>query len=265
MTNAASCLRKSTADRLDRRLRPAAVRRDQAGAFPPGLRPGAGRAPRRDRRHRRQPGGAELRQHHRGAGAERARPRPRLQRVLRAGRRRHRRRHRGGRARDLAAARPPQQRALSRPRALCPHRRRSTAGATRSASTPSRPACSTATTPASCAPAPRSTSRRRTASPRSTSGWRASAPSSGRTCWRTRRPTRWCWRRAISPACPISPAPPRARRRRSAGTPGKYAITWRARRARPSCNSPRAAICARRSSRPGSSAARTAGRPTTAR
>ena len=38
---------------FDRPLRPAAVRRRRAGAFPPGLRRGAGRASRRDRRNRR--------------------------------------------------------------------------------------------------------------------------------------------------------------------------------------------------------------------
>ena len=53
----------------------------------------------------------------------------------------------------------------------------------------------------------------------------------------------------------------RGARRRPANTPSR----WRARRARASCSSPRAATCARRSSRPGSSAARTAARPTTAR
>ena len=74
-----------------------------------------------------------------------------------------------------------------------------------------------------------------------------------------------CWRRAISPACRISPAPPRARRPRSAATPANTPSRWRARRARASCSSPPAATCARRSSRPGSSAARTAARPTTAR
>ena len=121
---------KSAADRLDRRLRPAAVRRDQAGAFPPGLRPRAGRPPRRDRRDRRQRRAAELRQHHRGAGEERARARPRRQCLLRAGRRRYQRRDRGDRARSLAAARPPQQRALSQSRALCPHCRPLCAGAT---------------------------------------------------------------------------------------------------------------------------------------
>ena len=197
-----------------------------AGAFPPGLRRRAGRAPRRDRRDRRQcrqpPSFDNTIEALESSGRD---ARACRQCLFRAGRRRHRRRHRGGRARHVAAARPPQQRALSQPRALCPHRRPLRAAATRSGSTPSRRACSTATTPASCGPAARSTSRRRTAWPRSTSGWRASAPSSGRTCWPTRNPTRCCWRRAISPACPTSRAPRRARRRRSAAHPGKYAIT----------------------------------------
>ena len=130
---------------------------------------------------------------------------------------------------------------------------------------PSRRACSTATTPVSCARAARWRSRRRTGSRRSTSGWRASAPSSGRTCWPTRKPTRSFSRRAISPACRTSPAPPRARRPRSAATPANMPSRWRARPARPSCSFPRAATCARKSSRPGSSAAKMAARPTTAR
>ena len=57
----------------------------------------------------------------------------------------------------------------------------------------------------------------------------------------------------------------RARRgRRSAGRPANTPLRWRARPARPSCSFPRAATCARRCSRPGSGAARTAARPTTA-
>ncbi len=233
--------------------------------FRPAFDRALGRPPRRDRRHRRQPGGAQLRQHHRGAGEERARPRPRLQRLLRAGRRRHRRRHRGDRARYLAAARPPQQRALSRPRALRPHRR---------ALWPARLARPQCRAGPRARPLPhpfragrrlRSTSRRRIASPPSTSGWRASAPSSGRTCWRTRKPTRLCWRRAISQVCPISPAPPPARRRKSAATPANTPSRWRAPHARAFCNSRRAATYAKKSSRPGSGAARTAAPPTTAR
>ena len=184
--------------------------------------------------------------------------------VLGAGRRRHQRRHRSGRARDVAAARPSFQRHVSEPRALCPHRRRFTRAARRSALTPSRPACSTATTPASCAPAPRWRSRRRSGLRPSTSGWRASALSLPRTCWPTRRLTRSCWRRAISPACPTSRAPPRARRRRSEGHRANSPSRWRAPPARPSCSFRRAATCARRCSRPGSGAARTAARPTTA-
>ena len=140
-----------------------------------------------------------------------------------------------------------------------------TGGAAASAFRPSKRACSTATTPVSCARAARWRSRRRTGSRRSTSGWRASAPSSGRTCWRTRKPTRSFWRRAISPACPTSRAPPRARRPRNAATPANTPSRFRARPARHSCNFRRDAICARKSSRPGSSAAKTVARPTTAR
>ena len=43
------------------------------GAFSPGLRPRLRGARGRDRRHRGRPGGADLRQHHRGAGTQRAR------------------------------------------------------------------------------------------------------------------------------------------------------------------------------------------------
>ena len=64
----------------------------------------------------------------------------------------------------------------------------------------------------------------------------------------------------------------RLRARRGARPPPRNAANlantpsrWRARRARAFCSSPRAAICARKSSRPGSSAARTAAPPTTAR
>ena len=181
---------KPAARRLDRPVRPAAVGGDQAGAFPPGLRAALGGAPRRDRRIAADPAAPSFANTIEALETQRARPRPGLQRLFRAGRRRHQRRHRGGRARDLAAAGPPQQRDVSRPRALCPHRRPLRPARQRSASTPSRRACSTAITPVSCGRAARSTSRRRIVWPPSTSGWRASAPSSGRTCWPTRNPTR---------------------------------------------------------------------------
>ena len=50
-------------------VRDAALRRDQAGTFPPRLRAGLRRSRRRDRRHRARPGDAGLRQHHHRAGA----------------------------------------------------------------------------------------------------------------------------------------------------------------------------------------------------
>ena len=56
----------------------------------------------------------------------------------------------------------------------------------------------------------------------------------------------------------------RARRPRSAATRANTPLRWRAPRSRASCSSRRAATCARRCSTPGSSAARTAARPTTA-
>ena len=46
-----------------------ALRRDQAGTFPAGLRAGLRRSLGRDRRHQPRSGGAGLRQHHHGAGA----------------------------------------------------------------------------------------------------------------------------------------------------------------------------------------------------
>ena len=179
------------------------------------------------------PAAAELRQHHRGAGEERARPRPRLQRLLRAGRRRHRRRpSRRSSARSRRCSPATATRCTSTARSM-PASPSSIAGATRSASTPSRPACSTATTPASCGPAARSTSRRRIASPPSTSGWRASAPSSGRTCWRTRRPMRLMLEEGDLAGLPDFARAAARAAAEERGHPGKYAITL----ARSSCES----------------------------
>ena len=94
----------------------------------------------------------------------------------------------------------------------------------------------------------------------------ASAPSSGRTCWPTRNPGRWSLEESDLAGLPDFA---RARRRAAAetrGHPGKYAITL----ARSSIEPFPAILGAARPARegrspPGSRAARTAARPTTAR
>src|SRR3974390_3081665 len=116
-----------------------------------------------------------------------------------------------------------------------------------------------------CAPGLHSTSRRRIGLPASTRNWRASAPSSGRTCLRTRSSMRWCWRRVISLACRISRGLPRAQWLRSAATLANMRSRWRAHPARVSCSFHRGAISVKRSSMPGSRAAKMAAQPTIAR
>ncbi len=82
---------------------------------------------------------------------------------------------RGDRARYLAAARPPQQRALSQPRALCRiaelYRRRAELGLNAE-----QRACSIATTPSSCAPARRSAGRARSSRDNQRAGWQPRHP-----------------------------------------------------------------------------------------
>ncbi len=67
---------------LDRRVRGAAVRADRAGALHAGVRARLRRARRRDRGDRGAGRRADLRQHHRGAGAQRQAARPGRRRVL---------------------------------------------------------------------------------------------------------------------------------------------------------------------------------------
>ena len=67
--------------------------------------------------------------------------------------------------------------------------------------------------------------RQEAAGRRSASGWRRSAPRSARTCWPTRRTTRWCSKRAILPACRISCWRLRALLPMSAARPASTSIT----------------------------------------
>ena len=95
---------------MDRAVRRAAACGDQARPLRAGVRAGAGRASRRDRRHREQPRRAGFRQHCGGAGAVGAAAQPREQCLLCARGRRHERRDPGDRARHGAAPRPPLER-----------------------------------------------------------------------------------------------------------------------------------------------------------
>ena len=252
---------------VDDALRPSALREHRAGAFQARLRHGARRAAGRDRRHRGQRGGAHLRQHHRGAGAQRPDAEAGRRRVLQPRRLAHQRRDPGDRARDGAGPRQAPQQHLHERGAVQARRRRSTTSATASASPPSRPASSTATTPSSCAPARSSGRRRRSGSPRSRSGWPASARSSRRTCWPTRNPIS-----SFSTARPISPGLPSFLREAAAQAAEERGPEGQARhhavplqhRAVPAILQA-GATCASRPSRPGRRAATTAARPTTRR
>ena len=111
----------------------------------------------------------------------------------------------------------------------------------------------------------RSTTRRRSGSPRSSSGLPRLAPRSARTCWPTSRPSR---SRARRRSRSRRPARLRARGDEAAAQERGSTAMWsrcRAPASSRSCNSPRAATCARRSSAPSPCAATTAARPTTRR
>ncbi len=170
---------------------------------------------------------ADLRQHHRGAGARRPAARPGRRRVLRARRRRHQRRAAGDRARDRAAARRAtgtasctNDRLFRRIDALMRSARRAR---------PRRRAGARAGALSHMfrrAGAALDAAARRRGSPRSPSGWRRSAPRSARTCSPTSRPTRWCsTARPISPACPTSCAQAARAAADERGLAGKHVIT----------------------------------------
>ena len=157
------------------------------------------------------------------------------------------------------------QRHVSRPQALCPYRR---------PLRPPRAARAERRAGARARPLPHPLrSRRRRAGPGGAGPPRrhqraprhARHPVRPERAGRREEPTRSSSTRPISPACRTSLAPPPRRQRRNAATRANTPSRWRARRAKASCNSRRGAICARKCSRPGSSAAKTAARPTTAR
>ena len=235
--------------------------------FRPAFDRGARRAPRRDRRHRRQSGGAELRQHHRGAGEERARARARRQRVLQPDRRRYRTtpsRRSSARSRRCSPATATRSISIARsmPASTISTTRRETLGLNaeqarvldryhtrfvRAGAALEQAGAGAARRHQRAAGEPRHPVRAERAGGRE--GLRAGAGGE--------RPCR--------PAA-ISPAPPRARAAEERGHAGQIRHHAGALLvSSPSCNSRPAAICARRRSRPGSGAARTAAQPTTAR
>ena len=209
--------RQPAARRLDRAVRRAAVRRASSPSI---SRPAFEQALAEHRAeiaaHRGRRGGADLRQHRRGAGALGRRAHPGVQRLLCAGRRPHQRGAAGDRARHVAAAGPPLQRDL-------PER-----GAVRPARCASQAAASLGLT----AEQARVLERYHALFRRAGAGLDAAAKERlaeiGErlaTLGTDLRPERARRRaglhagartRTISPACRISPAPPRAARPRSA-------------------------------------------------
>ena len=161
---------------------------------------------------------ADLRQHHRGAGALRPAARARRRRVLQSGRRPHQRRAARDRARDRAAARRPLEPAHPAERALFRRIDALYARATRSASTAEQARVLERYHIMFKRAGAGARRRRQEAAGRDhRAAGDARHDASARTCSPTSSPTRWCSRaRTISPACRTSCAPPRAPRRPSA-------------------------------------------------
>ena len=240
---------------------------DQAGAFPPGLRPGAWprTAPRSTPSPptRRRPASTTPSWRWRRAGATSTAsptsssswPAPTPARPSRRSSARSRR------CSPATATRSISNRALyARIADLYRPARR------RSASMPSRPACSTATTPASCAPGGALDKPAQDRLAAINERLASLGTQFGQNVLADEKAYALVLEEGDLAGLPdfaraAARAAARGARASRANTPSR----WRARRARPSCSSPPAATCARRSSRPGSSAARTAGRPTTAR
>ena len=221
-----------------------------------------------DRGDRRRDSGAELRQHDRGAGAQRAGAGAGLRGVPMPRRRPHQRRHcwrssarcRRGSPRTATASScnqasvRPHRGAVGSPRRARPIARAGArAGALRAHLPPRRrrPRCR----------------GQGAASPRSASGWRRSAPHSARTCSPTSRPTRWCSRREDDLAGLSAGQITRGARGGAGARPCRQARDHarRARASSRSCSPRPGATCARRPSGPGSPAATAAARPTTRR
>ena len=220
--------RQSAARRLDRAVRRAAARRDQAGAFP---RPPSSRRWPAHRAEidadRRRSGGAGFRQHRGGAGALRAAARPRLSSVFYVLAGAHTsERDPGDRARHGAEARPPLERDPPERGAVRPASMRCTARRDASALRAEqarvleryhalfrRAGAGLDARREGAAEGDRRAARER------------SAPHSARTCSPTSSPT--CCRspRTISPACRTSRARRRAAPREERGLDGPYAVT----------------------------------------
>ena len=140
-----------------------------------------------------------------------------------------------------------------------------TAAATLWASTPSRRACSSVITPVSCAPAPRWRSRRRTRLAAINERLATLGTQFGQNVLADEKSIALILEESDLAGLPDFARAAARAAAEERGQPGKYAITLARSSSRPSCNFRPAVTCAKRYSRPGSGAAKTAGRPTTAR
>ena len=258
--------KEPVAGSLDHAVPDAAVRSHRDRALRAGFRSGLCRQPQGDRGHCRQRGGADVRQHHRCAGALWRRARPRLRRVLQPRRHRHQRGDPGHRAGAGAALRQARHAHLPGRDAVRARRRPVQEAQEAAPERGAGSACWSAIIAPSSSPAPGSSQRPRSGWRRSPRACRCSARTSARTCWPTSRPSCWCWRaRPTLPGCRRRCGKRQRRRRASAVIRASTPSRCRAPASSRSCSIRPGAICARRRSTPGSCAAPTAARPTTAR